>query len=63
MVSAQHVDILLKTIDELFDTHLLPPANPTFDIYVAPPDNKTIHDHAAKVLLATVALLERGIRS
>jgi hypothetical protein len=49
---------LLKTIGELFETHLLPPANPTFDIVVAPPDAKTIHDYAAKQLLATVAALE-----
>jgi hypothetical protein len=53
-VSAQHLDILLTKIEELFDKHLLPPANPAFDIYVAAPENKTIHDHIAKGLLATV---------
>lgn len=61
-VSAQHLDILLSKIEELFDTHLLPPANLAFDIYVAAPDNKAIHDHAAKLLLATVAALTAGVR-
>jgi hypothetical protein len=61
-VSAQHLDILLSKIEELFDTYLLPPANLAFDIYVAAPDNKAIHDHAAKLLLATVAALTAGVR-
>lgn len=59
---AKDLKHVLRTIEELFDTHLAPPANPTLDIYVAPPDNKTIHDHAAKLLLATVAVLEAGVR-
>ena len=61
-VPAKDLNLLLSAIQELFDTHLLPPANPAFDIFVAAPDGKTIHEHIAKGLLATVALLERGIR-
>lgn len=61
-VRAKDLKHLLKTIEDLFDTHLMPPANPTFDIIVAPPSNRTIHDHAAKLLLATVAVLEAGVR-
>ncbi len=61
-VRAKDLKHLLRTIEELFDTHLLPPANPAFDIHVSPPDNKTIHDYAAKQLLATVATLETGVR-
>lgn len=61
-VRAKDLKHLLRTIEELFDTHLLPPANPAFDIVVAAPDNKTIHDHAAKLLIATVATLEAGAR-
>jgi hypothetical protein len=61
-VRAKDLNHLLRTIEELFDTHLLPPANPTFDIIVAPPDNKTIHDHAKKLLLATAAALEAAVR-
>src|SRR5688572_19861605 len=51
-VAAKDLDDLLSKIEELFDTHLLPPTNPAFDIYVAPPDNKTIYDYTAKLLLA-----------
>lgn len=61
-LSAKDLDDLLSKIVELFDTHLLPPANPTFDIVVTAPDNKTIYDHAAKWMLATVVTLEAGVR-
>jgi hypothetical protein len=61
-VRAKDLQHLLRTIEELFDTHLLPPANPAFDIFVEAPDGKTVHEHIKRRLLATVALLERGIR-
>lgn len=59
---AKDLKHLLKTIVELFETHLLPPANPAFDIVVEAPDNRTIYDYAAKQLLATVTALEAGAR-
>jgi hypothetical protein len=61
-VAAKDLDHLLNIVQELFDTHLLPPANPTFDILVASTDNKTVYDHTAKLLLATVVALETGVR-
>jgi hypothetical protein len=61
-VRAKDQKHLMTTIEELFDTHLLPPANPTFDIFVAAPNNRAIYDHTAKLLLATVAVLEAGVR-
>lgn len=61
-VRAKDLKHLLKTIGELFESHLLQPANLTFDIVVAPPDDRTIHDYAAEQLLATVAALEAGAR-
>jgi hypothetical protein len=61
-VAAKDLAHLLNVVQKLFDTHLLPPANPAFDILVAPPDNKAIYDYTAKLLLATVAVLEAGVR-
>ena len=59
---AADLDDLKSKIEELFDTHLLPPANPTFDFLIDGPDRKTIHDYAAQWLLATAAVLEAGAR-
>jgi hypothetical protein len=61
-MAAKDIDDLLSKIDELFVTHLLPPANPSFDFLIDGPDRKKIHDYAAKQLLATVAALEAGAR-
>lgn len=59
---AKDLKHLLKSIDERFDTHLLPPVNPAFDIVVEGPDQHTIYDRTKKLLLATVAVLEPGVR-
>jgi hypothetical protein len=61
-VPARDLDDLRDKIEELFDTHLLPPANPTFDFLIDGPDRRAMYHYTAKWLLATAAVLEAGAR-